>query len=159
MQDIFIKSSKKRRKTFFWSRSGSSESDLLPPEMSSLHDDLCLLCRFFGAAGAGGGGGGGGLAIKRGLPEGFWCCLSVGDTLEIKGARERTGQAWSRLALWGLPSLITVQLSKVMVNSTCLWSSPFLSASVFISLLLLLSHFFLRLQSSRCICSSPGFHY
>lgn len=72
----------------------------------------------------------------------FWCCLSVGDTREIKEARERTGQAWSRLALWGLLSLITVQPSKVMVNSTCLWSPPFLSASVFISLLLPLSHFF-----------------
>ena len=55
-------------------------------------DNLCLLCRFFGANGGGGGGGGPG-AVKGARPEGFWRYVSVGDTREIKGARELTGQA------------------------------------------------------------------
>lgn len=91
-----------------------------------------------------GGWWGGSSAIKGVLPEGLAVCF-CGRHAGDQGS-ERTDWAGLEppLSLRGLFSLITVQPSKVMVNSTCLWSPSPLSVFISVSPILLLLVF------SRC---------
>lgn len=104
----------------------------------------CLLCSFFYGEGVYAGGG-------EAVEEEASSWRFVGTFLwatreEIKASAELTGQARSRPALRGAFALITVQPSKVMVNSSRLWSRSFLSASVFISVFSRCASLLLRLR-------------